>query len=529
MGMNEVAVVEQTIEPPSEDANYVYQRADGTIEQAMDAQDAIARCPVLGKLAIESPDQANLLLELAAEGQQMLAAQAEAEEQAVSSPDKLDTKTITAETIAIEEPAAEPSPELSSVIRANMAELTGQPEQEDGSNEARSTATLRPNIDELHMLQELQAAAADTDATIFESSSAETSDVPVDATKEEEGSHKHAAPSRQVEHAEQSILPEPVKIKDEGLHDIDMPEHSLGRVTSVQEPWTTVTDIQTARPEDGSISRSFTDEIVVDQTSTYIEDSTQTDEPNNKHESLPADSEAVFFEDSSEPEADINDSERWFDAEAIEAYEEIQVLINLEATPVDPANVSSPDQDFVAATEVDKPPSIFSDFDALVEPRFDDDQPTPLELIIEHANEQPLEQTLSQFVKHLSSEKTETPELNVVTEILNDLEKILPDSYQEKEIVNQITPEITEKLLELLNALGYEEPKKALISCVAEHKIEPLIMTLQNIAKFNEDKRREMSLLSMVFTATDDDDSSRLRFGRMLLGLIARRTFEPAS
>ena len=58
---------------PSEDqtqAEISYQRADGTIEKATSSEEAIARCPYLGKLPLE---QANVLLELSRKGQEMMA------------------------------------------------------------------------------------------------------------------------------------------------------------------------------------------------------------------------------------------------------------------------------------------------------------------------------------------------------------------------------------------------------------------------------------------------------------------------
>ena len=54
----------------SEQAGYTYQRADGTVEFAATKTEAIAACPVLGKLALESSQETDLLLELHAIGSQ---------------------------------------------------------------------------------------------------------------------------------------------------------------------------------------------------------------------------------------------------------------------------------------------------------------------------------------------------------------------------------------------------------------------------------------------------------------------------
>lgn len=50
--------------PVDESVTYTYRRADGTMERASTAEEAFARCPVLGRMAIEAPDQANVLLSL---------------------------------------------------------------------------------------------------------------------------------------------------------------------------------------------------------------------------------------------------------------------------------------------------------------------------------------------------------------------------------------------------------------------------------------------------------------------------------
>src|SRR5665213_1652516 len=81
------------------DAGYVYQRADGTDEHALNAADAIARCPVLGKLAMESPEQANVLLELAATFSDGMAAEEAAREQSKPKPEKPLTEQKPAESV----------------------------------------------------------------------------------------------------------------------------------------------------------------------------------------------------------------------------------------------------------------------------------------------------------------------------------------------------------------------------------------------------------------------------------------------
>lgn len=63
---------ERTLEQPNDavlaDAAYRYERSDGTVEYASNMEDVIARCPVIGRIALESPERANSLMALAAFG-----------------------------------------------------------------------------------------------------------------------------------------------------------------------------------------------------------------------------------------------------------------------------------------------------------------------------------------------------------------------------------------------------------------------------------------------------------------------------
>lgn len=86
---------------PSE-GSIVYQRADGTVELATSREDAIARCPVLGKMPVE---EAEILLELAAEGNEQL--EKEAQETAIENESKL-RESGNEETDEVEDRAPEP-------------------------------------------------------------------------------------------------------------------------------------------------------------------------------------------------------------------------------------------------------------------------------------------------------------------------------------------------------------------------------------------------------------------------------------
>src|SRR5487761_1693947 len=56
---------------------YEYTRQDGTVEHAGNREEAIKLCPVLGKLATQDSEAANMLLDMASIGQSKMAEKAE--------------------------------------------------------------------------------------------------------------------------------------------------------------------------------------------------------------------------------------------------------------------------------------------------------------------------------------------------------------------------------------------------------------------------------------------------------------------
>lgn len=65
------------VEPETAAQSYEYTRQDGTVEHAANREEAIKLCPVLGKLAMNDPESANLLLDMASIGQAKMTEKAE--------------------------------------------------------------------------------------------------------------------------------------------------------------------------------------------------------------------------------------------------------------------------------------------------------------------------------------------------------------------------------------------------------------------------------------------------------------------
>lgn len=95
------------------ESGYVYTRADGTVEHARSAEEAFARCPVLGKLAI---DQANILLELVAVGNAKMQQEEKLE---IPEPDEDETLVQNEDKVKVQQEIVEASPKELSVSKPN--------------------------------------------------------------------------------------------------------------------------------------------------------------------------------------------------------------------------------------------------------------------------------------------------------------------------------------------------------------------------------------------------------------------------
>jgi hypothetical protein len=162
-------------------------------------------------------------------------------------------------------------------------------------------------------------------------------------------------------------------------------------------------------------------------------------------------------------------------------------------------------------------------------------QPQPkeavnLETIILCAADQTLEETFTQLASYLTETADAgndetlfevTAEGMVVRELLRDiLEKTEP---------LRITPEITQKLLVLLRAVGYEDPQEALLKFVADHSPEFLLLTVRYLYQLaNEDTQPETQFIKIpALSAVGDDDPIPVRLGRAIINLLKLRLEAP--
>ncbi len=232
-----------------------------------------------------------------------------------------------------------------------------------------------------------------------------------------------------------------------------------------------------------------------------------------------------------------------FDPEVIDTYQELLVILDKEMREMDEPNQSTVQQgDKIDPTIAETVPSeeMAQDFESFLVLQSEDEEYVSLETIIETANEQPLEQTLVRLARHLSEKLAEdkldamemsTDDLPVLSDerielntILQEIMEILPTCYsideetQEKNI--RITPEMTDKLLKLLNNLGYEQPSEVLLAASSLLGLGFLLQSMQYLYQLNGSNERLEFFSSARTTNSLTDENEQLRLGKLLFGLI---------
>lgn len=113
---------------------------------------------------------------------------------------------------------------------------------------------------------------------------------------------------------------------------------------------------------------------------------------------------------------------------------------------------------------------------------------------------QPLEQTIVEIAAILKRQTESESEPNLVIspeiqKIVHEIAELLPANNAEqidKPVENIITPELTEKLLQFLRLVGYENPQEVLISFVSRYDIDSLFEAIRYLENLSiEDRRHE--------------------------------------
>jgi hypothetical protein len=210
------------------------------------------------------------------------------------------------------------------------------------------------------------------------------------------------------------------------------------------------------------------------------------------------------LDDSAEKAADIPIArttvgiEEWLPAEddGHEVIETQAALITLLKVETDTNTERGPVPDFMAFAETfmgEKP---------------DDEEPITIEAIQERvAAEQPLEETLVELAELLS--QLDAPELEELRNLVKEIEAILPAGFKEAEPITaeHVTTELTEKILNLLRQIGYDDPREVLISFVKAYGFVFLFQALDYVCHANHGAVGK-ELLFKTAAAADPDDTA---------------------
>lgn len=539
--------------PMDAEAGYTYQRADGTVEHALDAEDAIARCPVLGKLAIEAPDQANILLELAAAGKEKM--QALQEQPSHKPEEKVHVET-----------KQEPNPEAvkkDEHINAKYQQHLNSTDRADARHseqvrqqaEAHVAEQNKPKVDELVANTSLANVAEKviaeqptiepvnntkslTEVPITSIAARTYNDVAV-AHKDKmdvfmrNQEHEATIEKPLVAETEMSELPDQEAVnpvtqeavyKTPAVTDKDdeqLPvEPTLPEPTETIQTISEVLDTLQGEPlevsdEVGHITKNYEiDELLL---------SVATEEETTANTLL----QEVPFSTTDEQ------SEVLFEPEIIETYKEL-----MELTVTHEPEQLTLEEPIPTETHAEEDGEMTVDFAIFIAEQPEVEEVVPLETMIEQADEQPLEQTFVQLARYLSDtlqENQDTAEASdddmlelsdkyvEVRAILQDIAEILPARYSVNEETQDqrlpITPEMTQNLLLLLRSLGYEQPREVLIEFVRLHRLAFLLQALQYMCQLNNEENRQEFYVQSTTYAPSDDGTARLRLGKVLLGL----------
>ncbi len=123
------------------------------------------------------------------------------------------------------------------------------------------------------------------------------------------------------------------------------------------------------------------------------------------------------------------------------------------------------------------------------------------------------------------------PKIKIIKEYLNVIEReIRANSESNKEAKRlQITPEITQKLIELLQEIGYENPQEVLRSFVKDHSIEFLIQTIHYLYQLSySDNQAEMkAFVAPILSKFTDTSLLSAKLGKVIIDLFKQRFIAP--
>ena len=526
-----------------------YTLANGTVETAINAEDAIRRCPVLGKMPLE---QANVLLELATVGQQKMDAEKKPKEEVERKP-----KPEESEKSKVLKPEAENKPPVNEMadktssikpVVTNQATIQHEANQVPKLDLARmdkrtgSGATAYAQVDTERNARDLIIVAEKPGGIVAAQESA-TKFQAEQLAHEIEQRHEEVVPTLSetlnarpdVEIIQKEAKPFVAQPRIEAVSN----DLGLGIVTNIDiEQPKAITHVSEADMKDISTAPPDQDWGIFDDENILSELKFNENEILNLQELLglastnitPVDEIGQETYNLEEVGASLS-TELVIEDGTLETFELLISLVadaderaedaSLELSEIEPGNQ-------IILVEI-KPPEISGAniFEEYLESQSETESEPSIDTIRAGSNDQPLVKTLAQLAIAFRELPAENEEVRSVIRDLSEAFSHSNNIIDTKTEVVRITPAIIQKLLGLLRLIGYENPQEALLELVTRHDLEFLAQAMHYLSQLtNLDNQQEFLVLGKRTTFQPSyTEPLAVRIGKIIMG-FARPHFD---
>jgi hypothetical protein len=521
-----------------------FQHSSGEVLTAANAEQAKAMCPELGRIAVESPKEADALIALSSMSFDKIGnSEIKPKPKPEFKETTVDKPTVSPEELAFTQQFRQPEtfslPLLDKYAEEQVLVLPSPPPIGQTQEITRAkkvdkkdTAALKNNLS----IGKSNSKSAETKSNVRKQ---ETPGRPIRTmvkaiSKISNRVKPEVATTRQVrevikdrtlitaakEHAitksirstkDRPKVPESTAIVDAELElkvvSATLPNTEGTGLDLIAETESGYVDVERLLAETGEVSFNYPRKI---DTEAYIDPLNQFYEGDDQ----------LLFSESEEFET----VSIFYDEEIYKTYELLAELAQIHSESV---IGNTNEANLVIEPQVEP---IVTDFrDLIVGAQTEHDEEITLETILEDINLRPVLNTLIEVAKHYSPLNYEEIKGDVLFEMIADLYASIQEVSDSAECMDsqiKITPGLTNKLITIFALLGYENPHEALLSFVSDYDLDYLLKAFEYIYQaLMTDGTKE--ILSTGLTLTSNDYGSfRIKMGRKLFMLIYRFNVE---
>lgn len=212
-----------------------------------------------------------------------------------------------------------------------------------------------------------------------------------------------------------------------------------------------------------------------------------------------------------------------FDDEIMETYEDLLQLLSAEEEI--PMTATETYEDFAHDTVIllkpeTSEPIEANAFEDYIATQVQPDVIPDLETILSSVNEQSLEETFAQLSFYLAEVSQDSEQIYIETALRDVVEAFSQNTAgsvaQETKVA--ITPELTQKLLMLLKAVGYENPREVLVEFITQYSLEFLFQAIRYLYQLTDNNQPEFSSkMPTALTFVRSDEPLSARIGRAIM------------